>query len=380
MMRHLVFLWDNLGPLHIDRIDACVRHFGDTHTVSAIEMCGQSDVYGWRTGDRGKFEIETVFAGENLSDLSFWRLAPALIRAVRADKGTDYVLCHWNIPAVFMLACWLRLKGRRVFTMGCSKFDDKPRRITKEWLKSLMFLPYNGALGSGKRGRDYFRFMGLSADKIAGEYNTVCLDRIRENADFGPFSEASPEEGPDFETRSFLCVARLVEKKNLFRLLDAYARYVSTATTPRRLDICGSGPLEDALRSHAMELGIADRVNFLGFVQTEEISCMMSRALALLLPSAEEQFGNVVPEALAFGLPILISDAAGARDHLVKSGRNGFVVEPDNREGMAYFMSQLSSDENHWTNMRRAGLSLAPLADVAAFADGVARLLKSERG
>jgi glycosyltransferase involved in cell wall biosynthesis len=211
---------------------------------------------------------------------------------------------------------------------------------------------------------------------VAGQYNTVSLDRIRKQAGLGPFCDATAEEGPAFASRDFLCVARLVEKKNLFNLLEAFSIYHQTVETPRNLHICGSGPLEDELKATAQQLGIQGHVEFHGFLQTEEISQLMLAALALILPSYEEQFGNVVPEAQAFGLPILISDNAGARDLLVQSGKTGFVVEPNNVDGMAYFMACLSRDEGEWGKLRRETFKIAPVGDVASFAQGVEHLIK----
>lgn len=193
-------------------------------------------------------------------------------------------------------------------------------------------------------------------------------------------TEATPDEGPPFGERDFLCVARLVEKKNLPNLLDAFALYCQKTSRPRKLRLCGSGPLENMLKARAHELKIESYVSFEGFLQTEDISILMSKALALLLPSYEEQFGNVVPEAQSFGLPVMISDNAGARDRLVLSGKTGFVIEPDNHEGMAYFLELLASSSEAWQRMRAATFEVAPLGDAKRFAEGVAELISLGKG
>jgi len=94
----------------------------------------------------------------------------------------------------------------------------------------------------------------------------------------------------------------------------------------------------------------------------------------LILPSTEEQFGQVVPEALAMGLPIIISANCGARDELVRTGVNGFVVESDNAEGMASFMLLLATDEALWRRMCIATARFMPHGDVTEFTNGVAKL------
>ena len=124
-------------------------------------------------------------------------------------------------------------------------------------------------------------------------------------------------------------------------------------------------------------LSITNGVVFHGFLQTSEISRILSSTLALILPSVEEQYGNVVIEALAMGIPVLLSENCGARDLLVRSGVNGFVFEPDNFEGLAYFMTLLSSDKNLWEKMSKATHNFVDLADVKHFPIAVHHLIES---
>jgi glycosyltransferase involved in cell wall biosynthesis len=79
----------------------------------------------------------------------------------------------------------------------------------------------------------------------------------------------------------------------------------------RRLLLVGNGPLEGALRDRAAELGLGDAVVFCGFLQSTEVANLLSRALALVLVSVEEQWGLVVNEAVALGLPVIVSEYVG---------------------------------------------------------------------
>ena len=133
--------------------------------------------------------------------------------------------------------------------------------------------------------------------------------------------------------RRFTAVTRLVPKKNLNVLIDAYALYRKAVATPRPLHICGSGELETELRAKIAALDLGDFVILRGFLQRPEIAHELAQSLALILPSIEEQFGNVIIEAQAMGVPTIISHNCGALETLVRSGVNGFVVEPDNPTG-----------------------------------------------
>jgi L-malate glycosyltransferase len=263
----------------------------------------------------------------------------------------------------------MRGLGRHVYMMNESKFDDYPRKLWREVLKREFFRPYHGCLVAGTRTQDYVRLLGIRPERIERGYDTISVQRMRAQLDDNSATSVS------FDERHFTIVARLVEKKNHKMALEAYRTYVSRNVNPRRLVICGSGSLENELKAQVESLSLGPFVTFTGFIQTAEVSRILSSTLALILPSTEEQFGQVILEAITMGLPVLVSEACGARDELVRTGVNGFVFEPDNPEGLAWFMSILAMDRNLWLQMANASKRFVPLCDVERFADGVERLI-----
>ncbi|MGH1330188.1 MAG: glycosyltransferase family 4 protein [Paracoccaceae bacterium] len=371
MPERMVFLWDNFGPMHADRCEAVARA-DPTAQVTGLELNEKSNVYDWAPETGATFEKITLFKhGKRPSSLAMLR---ALI-AFRAIHGrAKWFLCHYDKSAILAFAIYLRLRGDKVFVMGCSKFDDHPRKTWREWLKSFYLLPYQGAIGSGERSRAYFQFLGLPASKIHGEYNTVSLRRIQNLAGGDPAPKGIP-----FDARDFIIIARLQPKKNLSVALEAFALYAQTAQTPRKLHICGSGPLEDELRAQVQSLGLSQSILFHGFLQTEEIAKRLAKSLVLLLPSTEEQFGNVVIEAQAMGVPVILSKACGAADILIQNGLNGFNIDPKSPRALCNFMAQLSENKSLWEEMAKASQQRAPLNDVSAFASAVNKLAGSKR-
>jgi len=370
-MSKLVFVWDNFGPLHADRCDAVARKWEGRHEVIGLEVASRSNVYGWAPENGRRFRKITLVPGRAMEEIPFAKRFGCILRGCLSIHGeAQFFMCHYDDPAIFAVACVLRLVGRPAYTLGCSKFDDYERKLYRELMKSLVYLPYKGGIASGTRSRDYMRFMGLDRARVQSSYNTVSLDRIRTLAGAPP-----APDGACFDSRHFTIVARLVPKKNVSMALKAMDYYAARVAHPRPLHIFGTGPLEAALRAEAKALGIAELVHFHGFRQTDEVSKAYGQSLALLLPSIEEQFGNVVPEAMAMGLPVILSDNCGARDVLVRSGVNGFVVEPDNPVGMAYFMQLLSEDEALWRRMCVAALERARYGDSERFAEAVEALI-----
>jgi glycosyltransferase involved in cell wall biosynthesis len=231
-------------------------------------------------------------------------------------------------------------------------------------------------VGSDKT-REFLAFLGRRGMPMELGYNTVSVDRIRSLARRGGTSSAEADEAEAaFDARDFVILARLVPKKNLATSLSAYALYrLQNPASGRKLRICGDGPLEGELRAQARALGVEQDVVFHGFLQSEQMAPLLARAAALLLVSREEQFGNVVPEALALGIPLILSDACGARYELLRSGVNGYLVEPDNVAGIADAMWRVVATYDGWQRLREQAHALAHLGDVSRFAEAAQRLV-----
>ncbi|MGE5756003.1 MAG: glycosyltransferase, partial [Planctomycetaceae bacterium] len=142
-------------------------------------------------------------------------------------------------------------------------------------------------------------------------------------------------------------VGRLVDQKAPDVMIRALAD-VAPAASRLRLAVVGSGPLEGPLRDLAGRLGVADRVLWLG----ERDSTGVLPAFDLfVLPSRKEGLPYVVLEAMAAGLPILATAAAGV-ELLVRPGHNGLIVPPDRPDLLAAALEELISDP---PGLRRRG-------------------------
>ncbi|MFN5211513.1 glycosyltransferase [Brevundimonas sp.] len=361
--RPTVFVWENFGPLHAARAEAVALALG--RRVVGIELFSRSQVYGWETPEPTGFEKITLRRDGGTGGGLLW----PLLRALARIRPAAVFFCHYERPDV-MLAAWVcRLFGVTTFVMNDSKFDDYPRHLWREVIKSAFYRPYHGAIAASARSRDYLRFLGVPADRIEMHYDCVPVDAIRRLAGAPPAPDGAP-----FSARHFTVVARHVPKKNIGLAIEAFA-LTRAAGSGRRLVLCGSGPLEGQLRAQAAALGIADHVEFRGFVQADEVARVLGQTLALILPSTEEQYGQVVAEAMALGVPALVSDRCGARDELVRSLVNGFVFEPDNAAGLARMMGLLDRDEALWRDMAARCAGTAAQVDLPPFVESVRRLL-----
>ena len=251
--------------------------------------------------------------------------------------------------------------------MTASKWDDRPRKSTFEILKMILLSPFSGALVGGARQISYVRFLGFRNRPVLPGYNTVDIERIQSQA-----HEKFSDNSPKFCDRPFIYVGRFVPKKLLHHTLNAYANYVRRAgESAHRLVMIGSGELEQELRSQCEALEISKMVDWPGFLDSPDVAAQLAKGLALILVSQEEQWGLVVNEALAVGLPVIASSQIGAREALVRNLENGFVVEPGSEDGLTQAMLSAAESETQWIQLSKAASERAWLGDTQRFADAV---------
>jgi glycosyltransferase involved in cell wall biosynthesis len=368
--KRVAFVWDQFSPYHVDRCEHVAHTLRDKVEIIGMEFASRSNLYGWPEARKTQlYNHITLFPGKIFEETRWWERSWLLIRLCLRYRIDVLFVAGYQRPEIFLISLLIRLFGRNVFVMSESKFDDKPRFWLKEILKVCTLAVYNGCFVGGQRAADYLRFLGFRKRPVAIGYDSISLDRVRSNAG------RSGSGLTAFKDRYFLIVARFVEKKNLFAALDAYTIYVqSRGAEARPLHLVGSGPLESNIRNYIRAHSL-ENVVLHGFLNDAQVAQILKDALALMLPSTEEQWGLVVNEALALNLPALVSTNVGARDTLVRQGVNGFVIESLNVAGWAWCMTQLCRSEELWLNMAAASSRLAPLGDVAEFSKGCAKLL-----
>ena len=364
----IALVWTQFTVHHVDRCSAVAERLKDRAKVLAVEIASTSNDYAAFAPSgaiAGAAKI-TLFPGESFDRVARWRrfaaLFAQLIRCRVIYLGVPY--SHLDVLA---LAWVLRLLGKRVVLMCDSKFDDSPRGAGFEFCKRIGLLCFGSVIVAGARGAAYFQFLGFPQRSILTGYDTISVDRIRADS-------AKPEavQTKPFDQRDFMFVGRFVEKKNVAGLIASFASYVASEPgSKRRLVLVGSGPLEQALRDQVSELGLEQKVVFTGFLEGAELARMLADALGLVLVSYNEQWGLVINEAVALGLPVIVSESPGARDSLVRNLISGYVVENGSIAGTARAMQLLSGNEASWQAMREASRQRARLGSAECFCDAV---------
>lgn len=126
---------------------------------------------------------------------------------------------------------------------------------------------------------------------------------------------------PSGERPVLMSCGYLIERKRIDLTIDAIAAL--PAERRPELLIVGTGPLEDRLATHARDRNVT--AHFLGFRQGEALADCYFAADALVLASMDDPWGLVINEAMDASLPVIVSDACGAAEDLVRAGVNGHI-------------------------------------------------------
>lgn len=370
--RTITLAWAQLSVEHLDRAAALAERLGSAAQVCAIGMAGSTRTYADTppaTCEVGARTV-TLFPGQCYEDVPAWRRGLALLRQTWRSDMICMGIGYDKLEA--LLVSWLlRLGGKRVVMLNDTKFEDRPRTPLGEIAKRLALSCYSAAIVAGARNLEYFRFLGFRRRPVLPGCDTIALDRIRANA-----AEAQAPAAAAYAQRHFVFVGRFVDVKNLTLLIEGYAAYAGQAgAAARRLVVAGSGPLEADLRARIDQHGIAHLVELRGFLTGAKLARCMADAAALVLSSYSETWGLVVNEAMALGIPAVISEACGARDTLVRNLINGVVFESGSAQALAAALAHVGGDERRWMDMVAETHRRAWLADTATFADAVELLL-----
>ncbi|MCL6446930.1 MAG: DUF1957 domain-containing protein [Armatimonadetes bacterium] len=136
-----------------------------------------------------------------------------------------------------------------------------------------------------------------------------------------------------------LFFGRLVPEKGVQVLLEALPA-VAGRVPGVRLTIAGKGPYEGYLRNLAGRLGVLGRVDFVGYVDDQGRNRLLEQGWAAAFPSLYEPFGIVALEAMAAGVPVVVSDTGGLSD-IITHGVDGYKAPPGREDLLAYYLSEL---------------------------------------
>ena len=154
-----------------------------------------------------------------------------------------------------------------------------------------------------------------------------------------------PDDGP----LKLLCVARLIKRKGQHHLIQA-VKQLTDQGVEVTLDLVGTGDAEQEYIDLVKSLQVEDRVNFQGYIPRIEMQAVYAQAHVFVLPSYNEGMSVATLEAMASGLPVIVTDTPGTED-LVDEGINGFTFSWGKIEKLTEKIKVLAEDRSATRSM-----------------------------
>jgi glycosyltransferase involved in cell wall biosynthesis len=188
-------------------------------------------------------------------------------------------------------------------------------------------------------------FIALGFDVVDNAYFSQAAKAVQTNAQRLRADAGLPEH-------YVLASARFIPIKNLLGLIEAFGRFRRLRPASQTcLVLLGDGPERAVLEAKRHELGLDNAILMPGFKQYDQLPIYYGLADGFLHVSRNEPWGLVVNEAMAAGLPVIVSRACGCASNLVKDSENGYLVAHDHLDEIADRLVRVDDDPALRTRM-----------------------------
>jgi 1,2-diacylglycerol 3-alpha-glucosyltransferase len=352
---------------------------------------------------RPELELHVIFLSENDPSLRQWRVYKDEIKFqyhvlpswrqrfgrynILINRGVlsalnqirpDVVLCGgYNYLASWEVAYWA--KARRVPLLLWSEstpLDKRQGHRLVEFLKTRFLRLCRAFVVPGKSSLEYLKDLGIPDHRIFTAPNAVDTRLFSLSAEEARRNQLQVRSRRSLPLRYFLYVGRLVKAKGVFELVEAYAQMDPEIRAQVSLVFVGDGADRSELMERASRIA-PGAIQFPGFVHREGLPEFYALAEALIFPTHSDPWGLVVNEAMACGLPIIVTNVAGCVADLVQDGWNGFVVPPQDPPRLSARMVSLAQDSALRAQMASRSRERIEAYSPAAWADGLVKAVES---
>ena len=299
--------------------------------LAVVEISGKGSPYSF-AGERADQPSwwHCLYPDKRMEDLNF-RECTRKVGEKLTELNIDVVIAGaLAFPSGAGAVRWGVRTGGKVVIMDNARRVDVPRSWFVNWIKRRIYQEVDAVMLPAQSHTADYRFWGIKAESMHFGLNVV-------NNSFFQNGSRLTRDAPDHHRerlglpgRFLLGVGRQVSKKNWMMLLDAWDIFHNkNPHSDLGLVLVGGGPEHEKLKARARSIDECN-VHFHPFASRQEMLSYYGLAEAVVLPSrAGETWGLVVNEAMASGLPVLVSRQCGCASTLVDDGVNGWLVDAD---------------------------------------------------
>jgi len=375
MRPRLVILTEIISPYRIPLFNALARQPGvDLHVIFLAET--DPSLRHWQVyKDEIRFSYEVLRSWRKRVGRYSALLNFALGQALKQARP-DVILCGgYNYVASWQALSWARVHGIPFLLWSESNLQDLRRsHALVEMLKDEFLRQCSGFVVPGQSAREYLRAHKVKEARIFTAPNAVDNDLFAAAAADARQNKDARRADLGLPDRYFLYLGRLVPEKGVFDLLAAYAKLDQRRREQIGLVYVGDGVSRRQLEERAASIS-PGMIRFAGFVQRNPLATYYALAEMLILPTYSDTWGLVVNEAMACGLPVIVSRVAGCAADLVTENWNGLLISPGDVPALSTAMESLAGNSQLCASMGANSAQLISRYSPAAWALGISQAI-----
>ena len=360
-MPNILLIWNRLGDYHRARSNALAAAW-DQGNVYTADLGNADRLYSWAA----TMEQDQHFrlSAHSVEHFDFFRRIIRFLRIVRSHRIRVLGVAGYGRPEYLAMLLLGRLLGCRIILFAESWYPGS------KWFDAIkgffLRLLVHSFFVSGSRAEQYFTGrLGIPATRIRTGYSVVdthhfmgsrvhefmssSVDRVD-----GDITQDSRLSGitpspllpfsPSPHQPYLLCVARYSPEKNLPMLIGAFRQ--SSLYGRWKLALIGNGPQREEL-IQLVDEDLDKSIFLTGWIGYDELPAWYHHARAFILPSTFEPWGLAVNEAMASGLPVLVSSTCGSAPDLVDDD-NGWAFDPESENELVGILNIIGDLPVEW--------------------------------
>ena len=300
---------------------------------------------------------------------------PEIRGIIRNGRFDGLVLCGWYLKSYLQAALACRAARVPVLVWGDSQLRT-PRSALKRLIKTIthrwVLRQFDGFLYVGERNREYLLHYGAPEKRLFFTPHFVDNEWFAERASAALHvrSRLRADLGAGSDEMMVLFVGKFIALKRIEDLVLAVG--CDEALRRRTLVVLvGTGPLHNPVEAQVSRCRV--RATFVGFKNQSELPAIYAAADVVVLPSGSETWGLVVNEAMACGVPAIVSDAVGCAPDLIRDGDTGFVFPAGDTAALANRLNRLAAMKSAGHDFRAAVLERIRHYSVEAAVEGTVK-------
>lgn len=327
-MRKIVFLHTDFRiywPARINKLYSYLSVLG--FEFSVIEISGSGENYNFAINSKQADYWECLFPDKGIMEIDPKLIRTTILARLNQIRPDILITGALAFPSGATGAYYANEKQIPLIVFDDAKLEDVQRNFFTNWVKKQLYSGVDAIFCPAPGWESTFKFFGFDPQRLF--YGVDVIDN-----DFFMKGEIGESLTHSLPQSYFLNVGRQVEKKNLLMLLKSYHRLLQKRGDIPDLVLVGDGEKRKELEDYITKYQI-EKIHLLPFLPQQAVREIYRCATAFILPSTfGETWGLVINEAMASGLPVIVSNRVGCVGTLVQQDINGFIFDANSIDSM----------------------------------------------